>query len=729
MKWYYNLKVGTKILLVFIIIALFNLFIGLLAIHGLYKVMEADQSLYVHNTLPLGQMANISICFHRVRVNMRDAILEKNIEEKKAYLNRTDELLVEMNKSMDSFSKSIKNDQTKKLFYDVQTALNTYMPILEQVNNLSNKGKEEEAFNLIKKSQYLAKSVTNSIDYLFAAQLADAKQKSEQNKKVFQATKSIVLISACTVIFIALLLGIFISRLISQPIKKIKEVADKLAIGDIDVKIDLDSKDEIGSLAKSFVSMIENTKNQVELVEKIAAGNTKIKIEAKSEKDVMNKSLQLVVNNLNKLIQEATMLNEAAFKGQLSTRGNVNDFAGGYREIVLGVNKTLDAVIEPVQEAAMVLQEMKKGNLHINMQGNYYGDHAIIKEAMNDFINTICSYVDEIAQLLIKMSQGNMSVSIDREYLGDFQTVKQSLNMIAHSFNQVLGDINLASAQVASASRQVSDSSQALSQGATEQASSIEEITSSMVEIAEQTKQNALNANKASNLALAVRENASTGNEQMADMLNAMGQINQSSSDISKIIKVIDEIAFQTNILSLNAAVEAARAGQHGKGFAVVAEEVRNLAARSANAAKETTVLIEDAIIKVETGTKIANQTAEALNNIVTGVAQAADLVGGIAIASNEQATAIAQVNQAIAQADKVVQINTATAEESASASQELFSQAELLNNMVSKFKLTKDNLSVQKQKITKNFSLSQTDKEEIAKIKIALDDNEFGKY
>ena len=201
----------------------------------------------------------------------------------------------------------------------------------------------------------------------------------------------------------------------------------------------------------------------------------------------------------------------------------------------------------------------------------------------------------------------------------------------------------------------------ALSQGATEQASSIEELTTSLEEVSAQTKKNAEYANDANKLAENAKNIAVRGNQQMQEMLTAMAEINEASNNISKIIKVIDDIAFQTNILSLNAAVEAARAGQHGKGFAVVAEEVRNLAARSANAAKETTDLIEGSIQKVEDGTKIANQTAEALNEIVEGVNEVAKIVDNIASASNEQAAAIEQINQGVMQISRVVQSNSVT--------------------------------------------------------------------
>ncbi|MGE5418306.1 MAG: methyl-accepting chemotaxis protein, partial [Acidobacteriota bacterium] len=385
-------------------------------------------------------------------------------------------------------------------------------------------------------------------------------------------------------------------------------------------------------------------------INEIALGDTSEledlkRVGKRCEEDKLLPAVIECMETIELLISDTAMLANASVDGQLSTRADVSLHHGEYRKIVQGINNTLDAVIEPVKEATAVMKEMAEGNLLTSVEGNYKGDHAEIKNALNNAIG---------------------------------------------AFNEVLDEINTAADQVASGSGQVSDSSQALSQASTEQASSIEEITSSLTQVAAQTKQNAVNANQANEMALAAKEDAVHGNREMQEMVKAMSDINSASGNISKIIKVIDEIAFQTNILALNAAVEAARAGQHGKGFAVVAEEVRNLAARSANAAKETTVMIEGSIEKVEQGTEIANKTAEALNKIVDGIAKAAQLVGEIASASNEQATAISQINQGIAQVSDVTQMNTATAQQSASASEELASQAELLKEHISRFKIRK---------------------------------------
>lgn len=368
------------------------------------------------------------------------------------------------------------------------------------------------------------------------------------------------------------------------------------------------------------------------------------------------------------------------------------------------------------------------------VEGNDYTvtEHHIFKdlyESLELAVGQITTMMGEVNHVLSEMADGNLDVEVTAEYKGDFIEIRNSLDHIIGSLNQVLGEINESAEQVSAGSIQVSDGSQALSQGSAEQASSVEELTAAVTEIASKTRQNAIDANTANELTTSAKENAAKGNVQMKEMLGSMADINESSSNIYKIIKVIDDIAFQTNILALNAAVEAARAGEHGKGFAVVAEEVRNLAARSAKAANETTDLIEGSINKVQIGTNIANETAEALNIIVDETEKAADLVANIADASNEQASGIAQINKGIEQVSHVVQNNSATAEQSAAASQELSGQAELLKGMVGRFRLKDGEAGALYQKRLESDNFEDIKAIAPPKSRIVLNESEYDKY
>ena len=420
---------------------------------------------------------------------------------------------------------------------------------------------------------------------------------------------------------------------------------------------------DAGSIRAAYARMDEETNKLISINhEKVTAANANADAGAKTTKNLMTIWALVimavsfviaylisreVITILRSMMEEIGLVNKAANEGDLKVRGNTQKINFEFRPIIQGFNDVIDAFYRPVNETMGIMEKIEKGDLTDRMKGDYRGDFSKLKDTINNSLN---------------------------------------------SLDGVLGDVAIAVEQVNAGSGQVSQASQTLSQGATSQASALEEISSTMNEIGSQTKKNAENASQARALSDDSQKSATSGNEQMKKMVDAMGDINSSSEKIAKIIKVIDEIAFQTNLLALNAAVEAARAGKHGKGFAVVAEEVRNLAERSAKAAKETTEIIDDSSKKVDNGGRIAKETAVALDEILQGTTKVTDLVNEIAAASNEQAQSVSQVVMALTQIEQVTQRNTASAEESASAAEELSGQSMQLASSVQRFRFTQHN-------------------------------------
>lgn len=465
---------------------------------------------------------------------------------------------------------------------------------------------------------------------------------------------------------------------------------------------DAENKSLYTSLTDSLATYRELRTQNVDLVkaqkyDEALAGLSKVT----QARETVNKDLQALIDYNTKLSEEAIAQNTANFQTQ-SILMIIFIVVGIGLAVGLGLT-VANMISKPLRRMVDAADEIANGNLNVDVRvdsRDEVGELGIAFEKMTNHINDIMTNIDSAAE------------------------------------------------QVTAGSKQIADSSMGLAQGATEQASSIEQLTASIEEISSQTRLNADHASQANELAELTKEEAIKGNNEMKLMLQSMEEINESSANISKIIKVIDEIAFQTNILALNAAVEAARARQHGKGFAVVAEEVRNLAARSADAAKETTRMIEGSIKKVDHGTKIATKTAEALNKIVDDVAKVSDIVGNIADASNEQAIGISQINQGIMQVSEVVQTNSATSEESAAASEELSSQAELLREQAERFTLKNSGnyayrgmeaLTPEMDGMLGNMNRNLSQKKRSKRVetntaiskptRIALSDNEFGKY
>ncbi len=343
-------------------------------------------------------------------------------------------------------------------------------------------------------------------------------------------------------------------------------------------------------------------------------------------------------------------------------------------------------ITQPVNEMIKGIGQMVKGDMNVKINTTSRDEIGHMAMALSE----MADIQKQRALLTESISNGNLNhdvgVASDQDVLG------KALFKMVQNLNKVLHQVRIVSAQVTDGASHISGYSQTLSQGASEQAASLQEITSSMLQIGQQTQINAENAKNANQLASDTKQTAENGNQKMKHMITAMNDINDSGRAIAKIIKTIDDIAFQTNLLALNASIEAARAGKHGKGFSVVAQEVRNLASKSANAASDTAEMIDGVIKKLDTGTLLFRETANALEDILTYISKVAVLVNEISVASNEQAQGISQINVGLSQIEQVTQHNTANAEQTASATVELSHHADRLTKLLLQFKLTNSN-------------------------------------
>ena len=557
-----------------------------------------------------------------------------------------------------------------------------------------------------------------------------------QRKASASLAQLVMAIIITSLIGIAVAAGIafWFGARIARPVRQVANVAKEVARGNLMISADVNRKDEIGQLAVSMETMMESLRAKAEVAEKIAAGDLKLEVPIASDEDTLGHSMAKMKDTIARMLSNVQELIASVQEGNLQARGDVSEFTGGWSDLVMRVNDLIEAFVKPIKMTSENIEKIAIGEIPDKITEEYRGDFNVIKDnlnfcidaidhlvvdtkmlvssalegelgtranpeqhrgdyreivsGINQTLDAVTAPVQEAQSVLEKMAAGDLSDEMKGDYKGDHAAIKKALNGSLDSLNNLLLQVMTAMDQVNSGATQVSSASQSLSQGATEQAASLEEVSSSMTEVGSQTRQNAENALQANQLAVSARSSADDGNTHMKGMLSAMTEINNKSAEIQKIIKAIDEIAFQTNLLALNAAVEAARAGVHGKGFAVVAEEVRNLAQRSAKAAKETTDLIDGNVAAVENGSKIADQTAKALQEITEGVTKVTDLVNEIAAASREQTTAVDQIGEALGQIDQVTQANTANAEESAAAAEELSGQSEQLSEMLKRFRL-----------------------------------------
>jgi len=486
----------------------------------------------------------------------------------------------------------------------------------------------------------------------------------------------------------------------------------------IDAYLKKMQKSMMSQKESSYYSAIKSNLIEYRIVSDEVVGLAKTSGSSEAQAQLLSDGTPLadkISASIDALISEHTSGgNKAA--SDLHSQGNL---ATIFILVILAISFIVSLVIalaishgisKPVKEMAEAAQRMAKGDLSVQISVNSKDEIGQLGISFAESIASIKAYITDITRTLGEMGNGNLTVTSELEYIGDYTALKNSCDGILLSFNDTIGQIKQASEQVSGGSEQVSNGAQTLAQGATEQASSIEELSATIDEISAHVKGNAKHAAEASENVKNVRSEIEISNRHMNEMVAAMSQINDSSSQIGKIIKTIEDIAFQTNILALNAAVEAARAGSAGKGFAVVADEVRNLASKSAEAAKDTTSMIENSMKQVVNGTKIADETAKSLLRVVESTKAVSDTVEKISKASTQQADSISQVTLGVDQISGVVQKNSASAEESAAASEELSNQAQIMKELVGKFKFRNQTSQKQETEIEKQ----QTESDEI---------------
>ena len=565
-----------------------------------------------------------------------------------------------------------------------------------------------------------------------------------------QNTLVTMIILAIGVMIFGAVIAYFVTRMITRPVSDVVYAIKNVADGNLNVNLKADTKDEVGILAGSAQQLVATLKRLINDMDNMASDHEKGEIDTFINAESFNGEYGTVALKLNDMIKSAlntqnkvvgtfikiadgdfeadmeklpgkkAMLNDAvndmrnhilsvheeisvlidaaANKGNLSVSIDESKYSGGWLKIMEELNFLARVINKPIAEIKDVISRLGQyGKLDRRIEGEYAGDFLIIKDVVNTTMNNLSEIIDDVSDTLVSVAKGDLTKNITREYLGDFDPIKKSVNSIVSRLNETVEDISQVAEGVRGGSVQLSQSSMDLAEGTNKQMMAVQEMSDGVSVIDEQAKDNADNAKKAADLAVTSKENAETGNEEMKSLLAAMERISKSSGEISQIIKTIESIAFQTNLLALNAAVEAARAGEMGRGFSVVAEEVRNLAARSADAAKETTSLIEESITNVQDGTQAASDTAASLEKIMQNISDVSDVVYEIFESSNKQTTALGGINDDLGQIANVAQTAASSSEETAAAAEELDSQVEILKEKLSFFTTSTKDLTVRK--------------------------------
>ncbi len=644
MRWFDNLKVGTKLLLGFLVVSLITATVGAVGIRNMSTMAALNDKMYEQDVIGLAYIKQANVDLVTYGRALRNVLIATTADERSSAKQDMESSKEQFLRNLDSAKATTDREEGKAYIASLERAWKDFEAASAAVIDASNQEQlqaKRASIELVRVAREKADAADTVMEQLAEFRQGMAREAAAEATKIYDESRLYMIFLVLGSIVAGVVIGVFISRRLAKGPKQVVDRAEQLrtqaiasmataseamARGDLTatVIVDVDSlgiesSDEIGDLARSMDGMIEATRTTAS-------------------------SFDHALGTLREVIEETDLVIQAAQAGRLDERGDAAKFAGGYKQLVAGLNSTLEAVVTPVKEAQAVLERVAERDLTARVAGQYSGDHAKLKDALNTAVTNL---------------------------------------------EEALSEVAAASGQVAAASGQISSGSQSLAEGTSEQASSLEEVSASLQELASMTRQNASNAQEARGLAEGAQGSAGMGVESMRRLSAAIDKIKESSDSTAKIVKTIDEIAFQTNLLALNAAVEAARAGDAGKGFAVVAEEVRNLAMRSAEAAKNTAALIEEAVRNADNGVGINNEVLAKLNEINEQIVKVGAVMTEVAVASDQQQQGVDQITTAVEQMNGVTQQAAANSEESAATAEELNGQADRLRELVGQFVLS----------------------------------------
>jgi methyl-accepting chemotaxis protein len=732
-----NMSIKARLISIIGLLSVILLVISGMGINGISKSNESLRTVYEDRTVSLSQLDIIIRALLRNRIAVTDAIAFPSDENLKRQLEHIAENKEIIDKNWDAYMATYLTPEEKVLADKFALDRNVFVKegVLPAAAALRSHDIAEARKIVESKMTPLFRVTAEDADKLIKLQMDVAKKEFELSEIRYVSTRNISIVSIVVALLLGAWLGYLLIRAIVAPLQRAIGYFGKLAEGKYDNNIEIDNHDEIGKVMDALLSMQIKLGFDVNESKRVANEATRIQIAldnvatnvmiADNDRNIiyMNKSVDVMLKNAESDIKkdlpnfnQATLIGtsiDSFHKNPAHQKQLLATFTTTFRtEIMIG-GRTFSLVANPVlnakgerlgavvewndrtleviaeKEMASIVEGAVNGDFsrRMDMKGKV-GFFKQLGEGMNKLTETSEVGLNEVVRMLSALAKGDLTDKITNEYSGLFGQLKDDSNATTENLKEIIGQVKLATDTINTASKEIAAGNLDLSQRTEEQASSLEETAASMEELTSTVKQNAENAKQANQLAKGASEVAIKGGNVVGQVVGTMSSINESSRKIVDIISVIDGIAFQTNILALNAAVEAARAGEQGRGFAVVAAEVRNLAQRSAAAAKEIKTLIGDSVEKVEGGTKLVDEAGKTMEEIVNAVKRVTDIMSEISAASNEQSTGIEQVNQAITQMDEVTQQNAALVEEAAAAAKSLEEQAQNLAEAVSIFRL-----------------------------------------